>query len=64
MENRTLRVLEFNTVREMLSELAICAEACERCGALLPVDNIYEARNLLAKTEEAQMLLIKKVHRR
>lgn len=60
MENRTLRVLEFNTVREMLSELAICAEACERCGALLPVDNIYEARNLLAKTEEAQMLLIKK----
>ena len=60
MENRTLRVLEFNTVREMLSDLAICAEACERCGALLPVDNIYEARGLLAQTNEAQMLLIKK----
>lgn len=60
MEDRTLRVLEFNTVREMLSELAICAEACDRCGALLPVDNIYEARNLLAQTAEAEMLIIKK----
>lgn len=60
MEDRTLRVLEFNTIREMLSELAICAEACERCGALLPVESIYEARGLLAQTGEAQMLIIKK----
>lgn len=60
MEERTLKVLEFNTVREMLSEMAVCAEAKMRCGALLPVDNIYEAKAQLQVSSEAEMLLIKK----
>lgn len=60
MEERTLRVLEFNTVKEMLRGHAVCAEARERCGALLPVDDIYAARSLLALTGEAESLLIKK----
>jgi len=60
MEKRTLRVLEFNRIKEMLQGMAVCVEAQERCGALLPVDNIYEARSLLAITGEAESLLIKK----
>lgn len=60
MEERTLRVLEFNRIREMLSDMAVCAEAKQRCGALLPVDNIYEARGLLAQASEAETLIIKK----
>ena len=60
MEERTLRVLEFNKVKEMLQEKAVCVEARERCGALLPVENIYEARALLSIASEAESLLIKK----
>ena len=60
MEERTLRVLEFNTVKQMLQEKAVCVEARERCGALLPVENIYEARALLSLASEAESLIIKK----
>lgn len=60
MEERTLRVLEFNRIKELLQEKAVCAETQERCGALLPVENIYEARELLRITGEAESLLIKK----
>lgn len=60
MEERTLRVLEFNTVKEMLRQQAICVETRERCDALLPVENIYEARALLSLASEAESLLIKK----
>jgi len=60
MEERTLRVLEFNTVKEMLQAQAICAEAREKCAQLMPVDNIYEARALLSLTSEAESLIIKK----
>ncbi len=60
MEERTLRVLEFNSIREMLRDMAVCVETQERLGALLPVDNIYEARALLKLSSEAESLLIKK----
>lgn len=60
MEERTLRVLEFNSIRKMLADQAVCVEARERSGALLPVENIYEARELLKITSEAESLLIKK----
>ncbi len=60
MDDRTLRVLEFNSIREMLKEQAVCAQTRERCGALLPVENIYEARELLSCTNEAESLIIKK----
>lgn len=60
MEKRTLKVLEFNKILEMLQSQAVCVEAQERCGALLPVESIYEARKLLSLTGEAESLLIKK----
>lgn len=60
MEERTLRVLEFNKIKEMLSAHAVCVEAKERASALLPVTDIYEAQKLLNLTGEAEMLIIKK----
>ena len=63
MEERTLRVLEFNSIRDMLKTQAVCTETRERLGALLPVDNIYEARALLKLSSEAESLLIKKLRR-
>ena len=60
MEERTLRVLEFNTIKEMLKAQAVCTEARERLGALLPETNIYRARELLSLTSQAESLIIKK----
>ncbi len=60
MEERTLRILEFNTVKKMLAENAVCNEAKARCEALLPTDDIYEAQKLLNLTSEAETLIIKK----
>lgn len=60
MEKRTLKVLEFNKILEMLQSQAVCVEAQERCGALLPAEDIFEARALLSLTGEAEELLIKK----
>ncbi len=60
MEERTLRVLEFNRIKEMLSSFAVCGEAKQRCAALTPVTDIYEAQKLLNLTAEAEALIIKK----
>ncbi len=60
MEERTLRVLEFNRIKEMLTGFALCAEAKQRAEALMPVDDIYEAQKLLTLTSEAETLIIKK----
>ena len=60
MEERTLRVLEFNTIKEMLKSQAVCTEARERLGALIPETNIYRARELLTLTSQAESLIIKK----
>ena len=60
MQERTLRVLEYNKIREMLTEQAVCKETREKCAELLPTQNIYEARALLSLAGEAETLLIKK----
>ncbi len=60
MEERTLRVLEFNTIKEMLKSQAVCTETRERLGALIPETNIYKARELLALTSQSESLIIKK----
>jgi len=60
MEDRTFRVLEFNSIKEMLKDMTVCAETKERAGALLPVESIYEARELLSYTSEAESIIIKK----
>ena len=60
MEERTLRVLEYNRINDMLTKHAVCAEAKQRCGALLPAPDFYEAQKLLDMTSDAEALLIKK----
>ena len=60
MEERTLRVLEFNRIKEMLTGFALCSEAKQRCSALIPVTDIYEAQKLLNLTSQAETLIIKK----
>ena len=60
MEKRTLRVLEFDRIKEMLSSQAVCEETKRRCSELSPTDDIYEAIRLLSFTTEAESLVIKK----
>ena len=60
MENRTLRVLEFDKIAQRLSQGAVCTSTRERCLAIEPVDDIYEAERLIAQTTEAESLIIKK----
>ncbi len=60
MENRTLRVLEFDKIAQRLSQGAVCSSTRERCLAIEPVDDIYEAERLIAQTTEAESLIIKK----
>ncbi len=60
MEERTLRILEFNTVKKMLAENAVCTDTKARCEMLSPTDDIYEAQKLLRHTGEAENLIIKK----
>lgn len=60
MEERTLRVLEFNKIAKKLSEGAVCSSTVQRCLEIKPTADIYEARMLLAQTTEAESLLLKK----
>ena len=60
MEEKTLRVLEFNKITERLAEMAVCEPTRERCLSLKPVDDIYECTRLLSQTTEAETLILKK----
>ena len=60
MEEKTLRVLEFDKITRRLADLAVCEPTKERCLNLKPVDDIYEATRLLSQTTEAEALLLKK----
>ncbi len=60
MEQRTLRVLEFDKIIQRLAEGAVCAPTRERCLGLEPSDDIYEITRLIEQTTEAESLIIKK----
>ncbi len=60
MDERTLRVLEFNRIRQMLSECAACGETKARCEEISPVSDIYFAEKMLLETAEAETLILKK----
>ena len=57
MKERTLRVLEFTRIREMLAEGALTEAGAEKCRALEPADDLTAARALQAETEEAAVIL-------
>ncbi len=57
MKERTLRVLEFTRIREMLAEGALTEAGAEKCLALVPSDDLVSAQTLQAETEEAAVIL-------
>ena len=54
---RTLRVLEFTRIREMLAEGALTEAGREMCLGLVPADSLPEAQAAQAETEEAAVIL-------
>ena len=57
IKERTLRVLEFTRIREMLAEGALTESGAEKCRALAPSDDIHEVTAIQAETEEAAVIL-------
>ena len=57
MKERTLRVLEFTRIREMLAEGALTEAGAEKCRRLEPADDLATAQALQAETEEAAVIL-------
>ena len=57
MKERTLRVLEFTRIREILAEGALTEAGAEKCRTLEPADNLANAQALQAETEEAAVIL-------
>ena len=57
MTERTLRVLEFTRVREMLAEGALTELGAERCRALVPFTDLPDVEEAQAETEEAAVIL-------
>ena len=60
MQDSTLRVLEYNKIKELLSAQAVCADTRDMCNSLAPTDDIYEAKALLSLSDEAVSLIFKK----
>ena len=57
MKERTLRVLEFTKIREMLAEGALTEAGAEKCRSLEPYCDLHEAEAAQAETEEAAVIL-------
>ena len=57
MKERTLRVLEFTRIRELLAEGALTPAGAEKCRQLEPADELTAVQTLQAETEEATVIL-------
>lgn len=60
MNERTLRVLEFNKIKELLAEQAVSRAAKQMARELEPSDSMYDVRDNLAETTEAVSVIIQK----
>ena len=60
MDSRTLRVLEFDKIRERLAAQTSFSLGRERALSLLPTDDIRQASDWQAETREARTLLEEK----
>lgn len=60
MNERALRVLEFNKIKEMLKSYTSTEAGKDIIEKLEPYDNLYEVKEHLQETKEAFNLLIKK----
>ncbi len=57
ISERTMRVLEFTRIREMLAEGALTEAGAEKCRQLVPTDDLASAAAAQAETEEATVIL-------
>ena len=57
MTEKTLRVLEFTRIREMLAEGALTETGAEKCRKLTPYDDLPSVEAAQAETEEASVIL-------
>lgn len=60
MNDKSLRVLEFNKIKDKIKEYCSSGASKDLIDALVPYDNIYEVREHLEETKEAFKLLTKK----
>lgn len=60
MNEKSLRVLEFNKVKENLKKYVHTSAAKDLITELKPYDNLYEVKEHLEETEEAFRLIVKK----
>ncbi|SCJ55798.1 MutS2 protein [uncultured Clostridium sp.] len=60
MKEKTLRVLEFNKVKDKLKTYAITESGKNLVGKLTPYKSIYEVKNKLEESNEALDILIRK----
>ena len=60
MKERSLRVLEFNKIKDRIKEYAITEASRELIDELKPYENIFEVREHIQETKEAVHLLITK----
>ena len=57
MTERTLRVLEFGKIRELLAECALTETGAERCRKTEPMSDLPSVLHAQAETEEAAVIL-------
>ena len=60
MNDRSLRVLEFNKVRELLAEQAVSGAAKKLASRLEPSDNVYDIKHMQQETAEAVSVIVQK----
>lgn len=60
MNERSLRVLEFNKVKDILKKYAVTKGGKELVEELVPYESVFEVKNALEETNEAYNLVIKK----
>ena len=60
MNERTLRVLEYNKILELLAEQAVSRAAKQLARDLEPSDSVYDIREMLSETSEAVSVIVQK----
>ena len=60
MKERSIKILEFHKIKELVKEYAITAGAKELIEELKPYDNVYEIKEHIQETREALNLLMTK----
>ena len=60
MNEKALRVLEFNKIKEKLRRYAVTSGGKQKVDELVPYSSVYEVSNALEDTKEAYQILMKK----